>query len=84
MSDKVFDAICSAPGPAGKRSKRKFTRQEIAAAKRLGFVEGSEKQDTLGGPLFWATGNYYVDLVEQQLKDAQIASQAMKREWDKY
>lgn len=73
----------SAVGPAGIRSPRTYTRKEIAAGRRLGLVNGRENHDELGGPLFWATGDFWPDRVRQKLEDYRTVIEAIEREWGK-
>lgn len=81
MSDKM---LSSGPAPGtGHRSPRTFTRAEIAAARRLDLVHGSESRDELGGGLFWATGDYWPNAVRATLADFELVLAAMDREWPK-
>lgn len=69
--------------PTGRRSRRTYTHKEIAAARRLGLVNGSQKDDTMNGPMFFGTGDYYPNQIEQLASDAAIVLAAIKREWPK-
>lgn len=78
MSD---DRLTSAPGPARRPSNRTYTRQEVAAARRLGLAHG--RASALGGPIFWATGDHCPKLVAKGLSDHRIVAEAIEREWGK-
>lgn len=75
--------VRSGEGLAGRRSRREYTRAEVAAAKRLGLAHGKEKHDRLGGPIFWAGGPFYIEDAEQKAADYKLVAAAMKREWSK-
>lgn len=70
----------SAPGPSGHCSSRQYTQEEVAAAKRLGLARG--RLSELGGPIFWATGDHYPNLIREQLADYKLVAAATEREWD--
>lgn len=82
---KLFE---SAVGPAGSRSWRKFTKSEIAAAKRLDICYA--QHEGLHGPLFWATGPYYpeelrdrINKFKQGISDCELILAAWEREgWE--
>ena len=80
MTDHLHFA---APGPAGPDhlSPRGYTSAEIAAASRRGYVHGS--RDRLGGPLFWATGDWHPSEIRQALADYRLLAAAVEREWPK-
>ncbi|GAA2180930.1 hypothetical protein GCM10009785_13740 [Brooklawnia cerclae] len=75
------ERIRSGPGADGLRSPHTYTRAEIAAGKRRGLVRGKESMDSLGGPLFWAAGDYYSSEVAQAAADYALLAEAIKREW---
>lgn len=76
------EKLGSAPGPAGTPSRRHYTQREVAAAKRLGLADG--KLTKLAGPIFWAGGDHYPNLVRQNAADYKLLAAAMEREWSKY
>lgn len=78
MSDTM---LSSAPGPMGNPSPRKYTKAEFAAAKRLGFANG--RISAPSGPIFWASGEHYPNLIREQLADYELVAAAVAREWDK-
>lgn len=78
MGDEM---LRSRPAPNGHRSPRRYTRAEVAAARRIGLARGKEKHDHLGGPIFWAGGDYYPDQVRQGAADYALVLAAMEREW---
>lgn len=63
-------------------SGRSFTRKEVAAARRVGLVHGSTKKGTLGGPMFWATGQAWLIDARQNAADWALVAAALEREWD--
>jgi hypothetical protein len=67
-------------GVSEQVSPRRYTRAEVAAARRRGLANGSN--DNPGGPIFWASGPYTLDLVRGKLADYRIIAAAMEREWD--
>lgn len=75
--------IRSSVGPAGVRSPRRFTAAEIAAAHRRGLADGGQGEDTLSGPLFWATGDYVPFAVRQAANDYALLATAIEREWQR-
>lgn len=80
MTAREKAMVRSGEGLAGRRSRREYTRAEVAAAKRLGLAHGKEK---LGGPIFWAGGPFYIEDAEQKAADYKLVAAAMKREWSK-
>lgn len=80
MSEEMYE---SGVGPAGVRSGRRYTREEILAARRLGLVVGDPKRDNLRGPLYWAAGDYYPHKIAQMAQDALVVEEAIHREWDR-
>lgn len=61
------------------RSPRGYTRNEIAAARRRGYIHG--RHGDLGGALFWAGGSHVPDEIRQALADYQLLAAAVDREW---
>lgn len=78
MADEL---IFSGLGPGGRQSPRSYTRAEIAAARRHGFVRGKESLGTLGGPLYWAAGDAYPRDIRQAAADYVLLATAVEREW---
>lgn len=67
---------------------REYTREEIAAAKRVGIarmgpseVDGRGK--VLGGRMIWASGPYWPDHARKMAADWALVSAALDREWAK-
>lgn len=74
MSELVY-----ATHPDGSQSKRSYTRAELAAARRQGFLN----KKGLGGPMFWAMGDWWPNAARQAAKDYAIINAAIEREWAK-
>lgn len=70
----------SKPGASGKISPRTYTKAEVSAAKRIHLAHGN--LSSLGGPIFWASGDYVPNHVRQMLADYQLVNEAIEREWD--
>jgi hypothetical protein len=66
--------MAAADNPLG----REYTEEEWAAARLLGYTN---KHD--GGPVIYATGDYYPNLVRKQAEAATLLADAMDREWKK-
>lgn len=88
MSDDE-EMFYGAQSPDGHTSGRKYTRKEIAAARRFKMVHGHITDHSLTGAIYWATGDYCPDYLtrqrkaaEQRIRDCNILADAFSREWD--
>ncbi|GAA2180925.1 hypothetical protein GCM10009785_13710 [Brooklawnia cerclae] len=75
------ERLRSGPIDHGLRSPRTYTHAEVAAAKRCGLIKGKESMDSLGGALFWASGDYLPKYVQQAAADYELLASAIAREW---
>lgn len=62
---------------------REYTKAEWAAARRVGVAEKAHTSKNPGGPLIYATGNWYPDHARKMADDWAIVADAMEREWKK-
>lgn len=73
-------AAGSAVVACGSCGGRRFTKAEVAAAKRQGYIHGPD--DALAGPLFWASGDYYPNEIRRAAEDFALLAAAVEREWE--
>lgn len=77
MSDRIRALHCT-----GSRSGRSFTRDELIAAKRLGYA--TKRHSKWDGAVFWATGKVHLDDLRRMKADIETLLPAWEREWDKW
>ena len=74
--------IYAAPINDGFMSPRGYTRAEIAAARRRGYVNGPSSR--LNGGMFWGGGDHLPNEIRKGLADYQLLAAAIEREWHEW
>lgn len=75
------DEVRSPHDHDGSLSGRSYSREEMAAAVRVGVARWDH--GNARGPIFWAGGRHHPDEAKRMAADWALVSAAMEREWGK-